>query len=373
MKRLACILFVLIACVLVMSARSHYATVYNQFGSLVSAVSWAQHGNLACEMVDNRLTVDNGSSHSIAIADTTFVPASGYQYLVRAAALHNQPGRSYVVTDSLGNKKRVERTSWGVIFAYANPSHYMHVEISSFNSNFYDDLTDKRQMTVEVWRHQGNSANRICSIPLDDGVDLYDGLNTLMVSVDKGQAVISVGKKKLKAVATVELSDDDVSLVKTGLFLGAGSKIAVERTVLSTQSDPPRRVATTWTRESLDQHFAISSDPLEGYWQYQDRDMEDKWLRLGGRYTVALVASHGGYDIIYVDGSQVNAPQWQFGLLKGHISRTIFDGHYDLVWIDAMFAPITHDAYAAFENGVLMTLSFPVYNSQLRLSKVLQP
>ena len=179
----------------------------------------------------------------------------------------------------------------------------MHVEISSFNSNFYDDLTDKRQMTVEVWRHQGNSANRICSIPLDDGVDLYDGLNTLMVSVDKGQAVISVGKKKLKAVATVELSDDDVSLVKTGLFLGAGSKIAVERTVLSTQSDPPRRVATTWTRESLDQHFAISSDPLEGYWQYQDRDMEDKWLRLGGRYTVALVASHGGYDIIYVDKS----------------------------------------------------------------------
>ena len=107
MKRLACILFVLIACVLVMSARSHYATVYNQFGSLVSAVSWAQHGNLACEMVDNRLTVDNGSSHSIAIADTTLVPASGYQYLVRAAALHNQPGRSYVVTDSLGNKLNI--------------------------------------------------------------------------------------------------------------------------------------------------------------------------------------------------------------------------------------------------------------------------
>ena len=60
------------------------------------------------------------------------------------------------------------------------------------------------------------------------------------------------------------------------------------------------------------------------------------------RYIERLSALWGN-DIIYVDGSQVNAPQWQFGLLKGHITRTIFDGHYDLVWIDAMFAPLPNN------------------------------
>ena len=149
--------------------------------------------------------------------------------------------------------------------------------------------------------------------------------------------------------------------------------MAVERTTLSTDSQAPRHILTTWTREALDQHLAMSSDPIEGYWQYQDRDMEDKWLRLGGRYTVAVVAASGGYDIIYLSGAQVNATQWQPGMLKGHISKTIFDGHYDLEWIDATFLPITLDAYAAFSDGVLMTLNFPVYNSQMRLSKVLAP
>ena len=79
------------------------------------------------------------------------------------------------------------------------------------------------------------------------------------------------------------------------------------------------------------------------------------------------------HDIIYLSGAQVNAAQWQAGLLKGHITKTIFDGNYGLEWIDATFQPIVQDAYATFENGVLMTLDFPVYKSQVRLSKVLQP
>ncbi len=371
MKRLSCLLLCLMLGASLLLARSHYATVHNQFSSLTGNIKQQVLGHAEWIIDNNLLVLDNANHHPLVVIDTTLVPSNGYQYLVRAAALHNEAGRRYATTDSQGNKKHVASTSWGIVFGYTDPQHYLRVSVSCNNSRLYDDITDKRQMQVEVWRHKLGSSSRLCSATISSGVDLEDGLNTLVVNVQGREAVISIGKKKLQTVTTVQLTEDELSVIKTGIFLSPGAKIAVERTVLTTESDPPRRIATTWTRESLDQHFSISTDPLEGYWQYQDRDMEDKWLRLGGRYTVAIVAANGGYDIIYINGAQVNGSQWQTGLLKGHISKTIFDGHYDLEWIDSTFAPITQDAYAAFENGVLMTLNFPVYKSQIRLSKVL--
>ena len=373
MRRLTCLLFSLLVCAGHLSARSHYATAHNQFASLTAGLTSQLHAHVACVMDGERLEVTNGNANSLVLTDTTLTSSSGYSYLVRASSLSGQAGRSYTVTDAQGKKRRVDNTSWGIIFAHTDANHYLRAELSCSNSNLFDDITDKRIMTLTVYRHNGNTDEPLTSHTVTDGVDMEDGLNTLMVSVDNGQAVISVGKKKLQKVATIALDAAEPTTVKTGVYFSPGAHVAIERTVLTTDSNPPRRIATTWTREALDQHLSMSNDPIEGYWQYQDRDMEDRWLRLGGRYTVAVVAANGGYDIIYLTGAQVNAAQWQSGLLKGHISKTIFDGHYDLEWIDATFLPIIQDAYAAFENGVLMTLNFPVYKSQLRLSKVLMP
>ena len=129
---------------------------------------------------------------------------------------------------------------------------------------------------------------------------------------------------------------------------------------------------TEWTREALDEYFAQSADPVEGYWQYLDRDMDDEWLRLGGRYTLATVQSVNGYEIIYIDGAKVKKSLWNLGMLKGHIFKTIFTGNYDLFWIDATMEPIDDEAYATIENGVILTLNFPTYKSQVRLSKILK-
>ena len=121
---------------------------------------------------------------------------------------------------------------------------------------------------------------------------------------------------------------------------------------------------------ALDAHFAASTDPLEGYWQYLDRDMDDNILRLGGRYVVALVQAGDGYDIIYVNGAQVKRQQWTTGLWKGHLKKTAFIDNYTATWVDATFLPITDDVYATFDNAVILTLRFPVFRSQLRLAKV---
>ena len=81
--------------------------------------------------------------------------------------------------------------------------------------------------------------------------------------------------------------------------------------------------------------------------------------------------SDNGYDLIYIDGAQVKKSMWEPGMLKGHITPTLFTGNYDLMWIDATMEPIDNDCYATIENGIILTLNFPVYKSQVRLSKII--
>lgn len=371
MKNLLALALVL-SSVFVLSARSHYTTIHNHFASLTARLDKLSLQHAHSRIDDERLLISNGNAHPLIVCDTTLVPDQGYRYLVRAASMTNHAGRSYGITDSQGKKSRVSTTAWGIVFDWRDSLNYCRVELSCDNSNLYDDLTDKRSMHVKAYRCREGKESMIDSWTLLHGVDLDDGLNTLAVTVIEGQVQVSVGKSELVQVGALKLDIGDPCTTLAGVYLSPGAEIAIERTVLSSDSNIPCRVATTWTRDALDQYFAMSDDPIEGYWQYQDRDMEDRWLRLGGRYTLAVVSSDKGYDIVYISGAQVNAPQWREGMLKGHIDKTIFDGHYDLEWIDATFQPIAQDAYAAIENGVLMTLNFPIYKSSLRLSKVIR-
>ena len=52
--------------------------------------------------------------------------------------------------------------------------------------------------------------------------------------------------------------------------------------------------------------------------------------------------------------------------------NTIFTDNYQAMWIDATFKPFEQDVYAAFESGVILIINFPVYQSQIRFSKVLE-
>jgi len=127
-----------------------------------------------------------------------------------------------------------------------------------------------------------------------------------------------------------------------------------------------------WTLKELDEHFANSNNPLEGYWRYLDRDMEDQWLRLGGRYTLALVKEQDAYDLIYIEGAQVNKRNWKIGMLKGKLKPTLFVDNFEAEWIDATMEMIDKDVQANLENGVILTFKFPVFKSQVRFQKVIQ-
>jgi hypothetical protein len=320
---------------------------------------------------DDRLVEENATMATAISIDTARISSQTYRYQLKLANLHNKQGKTHSVKDPMrGSKTRVTNTQWGLVFNLDEDYNYCAVVLSCDNSAPFDDITDRRSMQVSIVQNINGTVTQLAQTNLTAGVSLEDDMNTLAVDVDERGVTVSIGKNELEQVLEANIARP-TGMVQVGYLVGPGARVAIERAVLTIGNEKQAEATATWTLEELDRYLENSSDSIEGYWKYLDRDMEDKWLRLGGRYTLAVVQAGDGYDLIYVSGAQVMKQQWQPGMAKGHISKTAFTGNYDLVWTDATMEALGEDAYATVENGVILTLNFPVYKSQVRFAKVM--
>ena len=355
-----------------LQGKSYYNTAGNQFGGLFPNPGMRMAGRYKA-IVDDRLLEENATMADVITTDVMEVVSTSYRYQLRLANLNNKQGKTMSVKDPMtGGRTTITSPRWGLIFNCDESGNYCAVVLSCDNSTPYNDITDHRTMRVALVQRQDGQLTEVAATTIDRGVSLEDELNTLCVDVDEPGVRVSIGRDELQQVLEAAVARP-VGAVQVGYLVGPGARVAIERAVLTIDKEGQVATSTLWTLEALDEYLAVSSDPMEGYWKYLDRDMEEKWLRLGGRYTLAVVRADDGYDLIYLKGAQVKKSLWQPGMLKGHIVKTIFSGNYDLTWIDATMEPIGEDAYATIENGVILTLNFPEYKSQVRLAKVLNP
>lgn len=351
--------------------RMSYCTRYNNFAQL----SYRSENVIVGDFLQH----DNTTTQEALVLDSTLIDSySNYKYYLHFANLHNKEGKTYKVTDKHGKSRNVAPSSCGIVIGYTNQGYWL-VTVKCSNTALYNESVDKRSMTVTLMRCDNGKCREVDSFTTSADVDLNDGYNYLCAQVDDKFIKISLGKDKLKKVinhvmdAAEQRLNEGFETVKVGYYVAPGAMISIERAVLSQgeASSTSAPLYTHWTREALDRHFEQSKNPFEGYWTYLDRDMEDSWLKLGGRYTVALVETEQGYDVIYIEGAQVKKSLWQLGMKKGEMHKTIFTDNFSGKWIDATFEPIDEDVYVTFESGVILNFKFPVYKSQVRFSKVL--
>lgn len=348
--------------------KSYYNTADNNFGGLFPHPGMTMQGRFK-DIVNNRLVEENVMPATALTVDTFNIISTAYRYQLRMANLNNKQGRTRHIKDRrTGGSISITSPEWGMVFNLDNDGNYCAVILRCENSARFDDIIDNRSMLVTLVQYSDGSFTPLASASLTRGVSLEDDLNTLCVDVDQQRVRVSIGRDELQQVLEAPVARP-AGAVQAGYLVGPGSRVSIERAVLTINNDNQVNTATRWTLDELEQYLDNSTDPIEGYWHYLDRDMEEKWLRLGGRYTVAVVRAGNGYDLLYISGAQVNPSQWHPCMLKGHIAKTAFDGNYDLTWIDAMMEPIDEDTHATVENGVILTLNFPIYRSQVRLAR----
>ena len=369
MKSRILILLVVLSSLMV-DGKSYFNTVSNNFGGLFAHPGMRMQGRY--KAIDGEWLIEENATMGTAVSlDTTNITSTAYRYQLRLANLNNKQGKTRAIKNPMtGDKTTLTSFDWGLVFNFDDMGDYCAVVLSCDNSTPFDDITDQRTMQVRLIQRKGQSTIELAQATLSKGVALEDGMNTLCVDVDDRGVNVSIGKDELQHVLEAPITRPD-GAVTVGYLVGPGSRVAIERAVLTIENEKQVAPTSRWTREALDEYFNVTSDPLEGYWKYLDRDMTDEWLRLGGRYTLAVVRADDGYDLIYIDGAQVKKSMWHEGMLKGHMSKTIFSGNYDATWIDATMEPIEKDVQATIENGVILTLNFPVYKSQVRFDKVM--
>ena len=358
----------LLTCCLTMRSQSHYATYLNDFSPFNRIASHCTH--CYTEISDGKLIISNNTSEDGFIVDTISSGIKKFKFYARAANLNNENNKAYKYTDISDNStKKEENPAWGISWGYVDKENFYAAILKCHNSSPYDDILDKRSMTVSIIKVHESVPTILKTVELDEDIDLYCGYNVVSVEYDGDKTSIAIGNNTLRYVAQFD-SISYPATSKYGILVGPAAKLAVERLVLRCRPIMKLQLSTDWDKQSLTKYFASSNNAYEGFWTFFDKDLDESKLRLGGRYTVALVKNGEGYDIIYIDGAQVNSDQWRCGMLKGHIDATQFIDNYTLTWYDSTMRAFSNDVYATIENYTLLSLFFPAQKSCLRFAKV---
>jgi len=290
-----------------------------------------------------------------AVADTTISLPAFHQGAsagiveCRAAILNDRPLQG------------LSSRSWGLVIA-----RDYTVSITSGNISL-DDIVNEPYCLIAVTR--GDSVMASAKITRDVAT-MPRRYNTLIAALDKsGKVAISVGNTIPKPVLDVKLPVNPLSEPPQLTVCG---QIDVSTLVAETIVEPVALIECL-PPDSLSillKRVAGSANPVEGVWDFLDRDTDNSMARQGGRYSLLSVAGEdGNIDILYLGGAVVNAQSWRPGMKKGRLRPTIFNQSYELDWTDATGESMGPDCHATIEQGAILTLNFPLYKSSLRFSR----
>ncbi len=318
--------------------------------------------------VENRIEFHN-ETHvpKLALNDSCF-DSHEFKVVARFANLNNDENKTYKAFDSLGKKIEVSNPSWGVVLDCGDSSTYYAVILQGTNSSPYDDVSDERKLKCSFLKHSNGKDTVIKEAFVKNNVNTFTGDNLLIIEHADGKTAIKLGNDKQSEIMVLVGAEYSEKLT-AGIISYPGSKVSVERFVIKSKENPADKIKTQWTLELLEEHFRNSDDPNEGFWQYLDRDIEEKQLALGGNYKLALVKDGNGYAVIYVYGAKVNASKWKTGILKGYLEETVFSDEYNLVWYDSDMEAMTEELSAKIEQSTVLTLRFPIHKTQIRFAK----
>lgn len=329
-----------------------------------------QSSAIMLEVGDKYLNICNTSNNFDILTESVNLPHN-YTYTIKLSTPNNRPGKSNTIAIDDRMTVKTNTIIWGVALDIQPNGDMITIECESDNSKFNDELVNQRQNKLSVRAHSATHTTTLVSKTIDKGINLYDKSNILSVNAIDDKITISMGRKDVKEILSVN-TKRTTNTCQAGIIIGPGTRLSIERTMLNFYRDSRMIIDTKWTKDKLDEYFSQATSPIEGYWQYLDRDLEDKWMRLGGNYIIALVANKdNGFDIIYMDGAQTNKTNWKPFLLKGKLYPTIFNNTYQAMWIDSTFEPLNNEVQATIEDGVILSIKFPILKSQLRFSKII--
>ena len=313
--------------------------------------------SISANTVDGYLQLKSSRKAPIFDATPYNVDCESFYYKIRLRA-----------TTSTGSSLLADysRHSHGVVWNYVDSRNYSALELCT-PPNTYDDLTNRHSLLAEVYTLTDGAKTLHYSGEIASGIDCDGGYNSVCLIYNGKRLKIEIGNHYFKTLCSID-SIKFGTTTAIGCFAAPKTLVTVKR-IEFTSKPKPQPDKTAFSRAQIDSIFAATTDPKEGYWQYLDRTMDESKMRLGGKYTVAIVRNGEGYDILYIDGAAKLPDNWKPTMLKGRLDDTIFIDHYNLTWFDAEKEIINDEGNADFTDNIL-SLKLPLNKAEVRLFKL---
>lgn len=253
-------------------------------------------------------------------------------------------------------------TWWGIAWNYVSPDDYNYVIMRPFNSDF-GALDDRRLMSVEYGAITGGNNLVTNKETVASGLNMAKGFNSMLLEWEGDVMRVFIGAKGLHKIMEATSKLPAGSQCK---LVSEGSPLDIASLVVECGEDIAQSLVTGYEMDDVMRHLSLSGDPVEGIWRYLDRETDDNRARLGGNYSLIVVANGDGYDMLYLDGARVNNQAWRKLMLKGKLLPTPFENHYDMVWYDSMMNRMDDETHATFSKEGILSLEFPLFRSSMR-------
>jgi len=269
---------------------------------------------------------------------------------------------------------RTDLRDWALTWDYADTDNYMTARVHR-SSPYTDDIAPCSSEITIV-----RVADGMESIILKTTVSHRHDYFSLYLQSD------SYGTRMKAGDGTAVKCDSlKMSLANGSLIFTETPKSFNNKTVLNCSVDyySPAQPSTFATVTDLEKYLATSTDPMEGFWKYLDRDFIGNVAVTGGRYHMAMVradialpagnryAVDNAYVLLYLDGALSHTELWKSLQVKAYLMPTAFIGSYDMVWLGADRSEVgaLYEANASFSPN-LLTLNFPIAKASMRMERV---
>ena len=231
-------------------------------------------------------------------------------------------------------------------------------------NNHFDEITRKDCFHVAIQVVSNGEKSIVKESDIDSKMAFEPNkYNTFQIKVDNGVLSLSAGNKELSTLFSCEYIPQKT--FSAGIVAGK-NKISIKR--IEFKSIPDKRVSnkTSYTQADVEQAVKnTGNDFYVGFWRYFDRNTDDSRFELGGKYTIALVPTDSGYDILYISGANRFSSYWSPYMKKGALIRTPFYNQYEIHWFTADKNLYFDECYASVSEDIL-TLHFPIQQSTVR-------
>lgn len=232
-----------------------------------------------------------------------------------------------------------------------------------FDHSGHIDGTDRPSAVMVT----DNGCGAITRSSINSDLDFHGGPNTLCLEWRGGVASIFAGKNRLHGITSMAMP-----CPRGNCLVSATSRASLVDAAVEMISAP--KLDSGLTADSIYAYFSAAGatrHPLEGIWEYLDRDTDPALAVEGGRYRIAIMPyATDSLQIIYLGGSVTNAKAWHPGMIKGTITDLGFTDHFWLDWLDAMQKPMERESYVTLLSDAVISFTFPLHSATLRFQRI---